>query len=80
MQLQTEQRVGMGTMKESVEELTKDMKEAVKIQSEHSVHLKIMSRIVYGAVAIVCLAVGGAVVDMVVRSHIPAAERAEQMK
>lgn len=80
MQIQTEQRVGMSTMKESVEELTKDIKDAVKIQTEHGVHLKIMSRIVYGSVTIVCLAVGGALIDVVVRSHTPTAERVERLE
>lgn len=53
---------------------------AMQIQTEHSVHLRLLTRIVYGAVAVACIAVGGAMIDMVVRSQISTAHRIEQVK
>lgn len=64
----------------AVEKVCLAVETAMGIQQEHSIHLKILQRIVYGAVAMTCLAVGGAIIDVVVRSHVPTADRVEQAK
>lgn len=75
-----DQKKDFGQLSTAVDKVCGAMETAMKIQTEHSIHLAILQKIVYGAVAICLLAIGGAVVDLVIRSNVPAKDRMDRIE
>lgn len=75
---QATQKENLRLLSVAVDKVCGAMETAMEIQTKQGVHLGLIAKIVYGAVALACLAVGGATIDLVVRSHVSAADRVDK--